>query len=286
MGEVMDFESPLALQEFPTLRLFIDPGWKPLLTKITTLKDALDHAFRWQGGGGNEAWINAVLRQHGLDLDDFQDSHHTEGPHTGDFFVQMLLGPEFHMRMSEELGQDIKIPPWAVLGWVRLDGYRETPSRSLRQLKEAARDVNSRSANVYTSFWSGFPLFLAEEGKNRTQLHRLAGLHRRAVVGEMPFPALKGFVARPVPFFPWAVSIRSELHPVQVLPFRELSQNLVAKLGLRWSPEPCWSAFAKLLRMVRPIDFALWIKLGQKRSLGCHLRMCLIRAGGRTQGIR
>lgn len=75
-----------------------------------------------------------------------------------------------------------------------------------------------------------------------------------------------------------------KLPTLQVLPFRELSQDLVAKLGLRWSPEPCWSGFAKLLRMVRPIDFALWIKLGQKRSLGRQLRMCLIRAGGRTQG--
>lgn len=286
MDAVMDFETPFVLQEFPTLRVFIDPSWKPLLTKITTLKDALDHAFRWQGDGGNEAWINAALRQQGLDLDDFQDTHHTQGPHHGDYFVKMLLGPEFHLRMWEERGQDIKIPPWAVLGWVRKDDYRETPSRAMRQLKAAARDVNSRDTKAYTNFWSGFPLFLAGEGKNRTQLHRLAGVHRRSVVREMPFPALDGFVASPVPLFPWAVSIRSDAHPVQVLPFRKLTQDLVAKLGLQWSPEPCWRSFAKLLRTVRLSEYALWIWRGQFRNLGHQIRMCLIRAGGEMQGNR
>lgn len=280
MGAVMAFESPLVFREFPTSRVIIDPSWKPLLTKITTLKDALDHAFRWHGDGGNEAWINAALRQHGLDLDDFLGTHHTQGPHFGDFFVQMLLGPEFRMRIGEERGQDIEIPPWAVLGWVRKDEYRETPARPIRQLKEAARDVNSCEAEASTSFWSGFPLFLAGEGKNRTQLHRLAGVHRRAVVREMPFPALDGFVASPVPFFPWAVSIRSDAHPVHVLPFRELTQELVAKLGLRWSPDPCWGALAKLLRTVPPKEYARWVKLGQMRNLGHQLRMCMIRVGG------
>lgn len=33
-------------------RARIDPSWKPLLTQITTLKDALDHATRWHGAGG------------------------------------------------------------------------------------------------------------------------------------------------------------------------------------------------------------------------------------------
>ncbi|CAN7639379.1 hypothetical protein LJR129_004937 [Acidovorax sp. LjRoot129] len=274
----MNVEPPLSFRGSPDPRAFIDPGWKPLLTQITTLKDALDHAFRWQGEGGNEEWINAVLRRHGLALEHFKGTSHQEGPHFADRFVFMLLGVEFRSKFGNGGDQMMTIPPWAVLGWVRKESYRDTPSAPMKKLKFEARDANEWDPEGYTSFWSGFPLFLAGEGKNRTQLHRLAGVHRRAPVHEMPFPVIEGFVASPVPFFPWAVAIRSETHPVQVLPFRGLTQDLVGRLGLQWSHKPCWRALAKLMGMVRPLEFARWRKLGPGRGLGVYLQMRLIRA--------
>lgn len=276
----MDVDPPLLLRGAPVLRALIDPSWKPLLTKITTLKDALDHAFRWHGDGGNEEWINTVLRQHDLDLEHFNGASHEDGPHFPDSLVSMLLGVEFRKSLGSGSNQMMVIPSWAVLGWVRKDGYEATPSLALKNKKFKARDANTWDPEAYTSYWSGFPLFLAGEGKNRAQLHRLAGVHRRAPVHEMPFPVIEGFVASPVPFFPWAVSIRSKAHPVQVLPFRGLTQELVSKLGLRWSPKPCWGAFWKLLGRVHPLDFARWTKLGPGRTLGLYLRMRLIRARG------
>ena len=279
MGSVTDFESPIVFREFPALRVFIDPNWKPLLTDITRLKDALDHACRWHGVGGNEKWINAVLFKHGLAIEDFEGTSHDNGPHFPDSFVFMLLGVEFRQKFGAGGSKTMLIPPWAVLGWVRKDAYSVTPSKPMKQMKFDARDANDWDPEGYTNFWTGFPLFLAGEGKNRTQLHRLAGVHRRAPVHEMPFPVIEGFVASPVPFFPWAVSIRSQTHPVQVLPFRGITQELVTKLGLRWSPEPCWRAFAKLLLTARPSEYARWIRSGQIRNLGRLLRMCLIRAG-------
>jgi hypothetical protein len=276
----MNVVPPLSIRGAPVLRAFIDPRWKPLLTKITTLKDALDHAFRWHGDGGNEEWINSVLRLHGLELEHFHGTSHLEGPHFPDSLVFMLLGVEFRTSFGTGGNPMMDVPSWAVLGWVRKEAYRATPSAPMKKRKFDARDANDWDPEAYTNFFSGFPLFLAGEGKNRTQLHRLAGVHRRAPVHEMPFPVIEGFVASPVPFFPWAISIRSDSHPVQVLPFRGLTQDLVSKLGLNWSDEPCWRAFAKLLRMVRPMQFARWKKLSPSRSLGIYLRMCLIRAGG------
>ena len=55
------------------VKAHIDPSWRPILEEICLLKDALDHAFRWHGEGGNEAWIDDALRPHGLDLQDFAE---------------------------------------------------------------------------------------------------------------------------------------------------------------------------------------------------------------------
>lgn len=259
----------------PTTRVCIDPDWKPLLTEVCELKDALDHAFRWHGKGGNEQWINSALKRHGLELDDFRWGSGADGPHFAEEFVQMLLGAEFTHTGISKPSQMMVIPPWAVLGWVRKDGYMTTPSESCKRLKFEARDLNNWDTNAYTSYWAGFPLFRAGEGKNRTQLQRLAGVHRRAPVYEMPFPDLKGFVARPVPFLPWAVAIHSDKFEVQVLPFRKITEELVKKLGLAWSPTPSWVALLKLMCLINPLQLSRWRKQ-QSGGVGHYLRLRLI----------
>lgn len=168
------------------------------------------------------------------------------------------------------------IPPWAVLGWVRRQAYMDTPAASKKTQKFEARDVNEWDKLAYTFYWSGFPLFLAGEGKNRTQLQRLAGVHRRAPVYEMPFPVIQGFVASPVPFFPWAVAIRSDTHTVQVLPFRQLTEPLVKKLGLQWCSKPSWAALLKLPFLVSPRQLVQWARIKPVRNVGHLLRMRLI----------
>lgn len=63
-------------------------------------------------------------------------------------------------------------------------GCKETPSAHLKNKKFDERDANNSDPEAYTSYWNGFPLFLAGEGKNRAQLHR-----KRAAI-----PPLKGLV--------------------------------------------------------------------------------------------
>lgn len=87
----MDVDPRLLLRRALVLRAFIDPSWKILLTKITTLKDALDHAFRWHGNGGNDGWINTVLRQHDLELEHFPGTSHQDGPHFPDSLAPCCL---------------------------------------------------------------------------------------------------------------------------------------------------------------------------------------------------
>ena len=271
--------TPIASQTgAPTWRARIDPSWKPLLTKITTLKDALDHAFRWHGDGGNEKWINEVLAYHGLALEHFAEASHEQGPHFPDRFVQRLMGVEFRLRCGSEAEHKMVIPPWAVLGWVRKEAYRNTPNAHIKTRKFEARDANAWDPAAHTSYWRGFPLFLAGEGKNRAQLQRLAGVHREAPVYEMPFPVIPGFVASPVPFFPWAVAIRSSTHPVQILPFRRITEELVKKLGMRWSNDACWTAFFKLLRMSVNDEAKNWRERHPRWGIGLYLRLKLIAA--------
>ena len=95
----------------PTWRARIDPSWKPLLTQITTLKDALDHATRWHGAGGNEVWINEVLGHHGMKLEHFAEAFHAEGAHQPHKFVEKLLGAEFRIKYMAEGERMMVIPP-------------------------------------------------------------------------------------------------------------------------------------------------------------------------------
>ena len=261
----------------PTWRARIDPSWKPLLTQITTLKDALDHATRWHGAGGNEVWINEVLGHHGMKLEHFAEAFHAEGAHQPHKFVEKLLGAEFRIKYMAEGERMMVIPPWAVVGWVREHDYQDTPNKSMTTKKSVARAM-AVDEKAKTAVWKDFPLFLAEEGKNRTQLHRLAGVHRQSPVFEMPFPVIHGFVASPVPFFPWAVAIRSSTHPVQILPFRRITEELVKKLGMRWSNDACWTAFFKLLRMSVNDEAKNWRERHPRWGIGLYLRLKLIAA--------
>lgn len=265
------------------VKVHIDPSWRPILEEICLLKDALDHAFRWHGQGGNETWINDALRPHGLDLNDFAEGTKEDGPNLPDSFLDLLLGKwVFHSTLTPKV-QMMEVPPWAVLGWVRKDEYRKTPSLPMEELKLKAVEVNdSCGATSNADVWTGLPLYLAGEGKNRTQLHRLAEVDRLTRVSEHPFPDIEGFTASPVPFFPWAVAIQSNRHRLQVLPFRALTERLVLKLGMKWNPKPSWGALgALLLRCDSPLQFLRWALHDWRNRPGHALRLHRI-AGNRA----
>ena len=120
----------------------IDPRWRPLLEEICALKYALDHAFRWHGDGGNENWINDVLRRYGLSLQDFEVGTGEDGPHFPQELLEMLLGSEFRVHSINPVTRLMQIPPWAVLGWVRKSPYKMTPSLTKEELKHAAHAAN------------------------------------------------------------------------------------------------------------------------------------------------
>ena len=266
------------------MKVHIDPGWRALVEEICVLKDALDHAFRWHGDGGNEKWINDALRPYGLDLQDFAEGSDADGPHFPEEFVKMLLGDGFWSRDLQPITRLMEIPPWAVLGWVRKSPYKATPSLSREELQLAAFDANQwDGTESYTHVWTGFPLYLAGEGKNRAQLQRLAGVDRLALVFEHDFPDVPGFTASPVPFFPWAVAIRSDTRPVQVLPLREITEKLVVKLGMKWDPTPSWGALWAFLRQGdSPLRILRWALHDWRNRPGHPLRLRLI--GGNHLG--
>ena len=168
-------------------------------------------------------------------------------PHTQESTVQMLLGGNFRRSVKVKNKALMVLPPWAVLGWVRKDAYRDMPMASREELLARVASIRDwQRPGAYpeeipsTEYWDGFPLFMAAEGKNRAQLHRLAGVDRLAPVVCMPFPSVEGFAARPMIGLPWAVVVESNTFPARVLPFRRLTEALVKKLGLRWDTKTSW----------------------------------------------
>lgn len=226
----------------------IDDSWRPLLNEIVTLKDALDHVMLWKQDGESQEWLRNALEPFELAPSDFAPALPLLGPCTPDLFVQMLLGGNFRRTVQAKHKALMVLPPWAVLGWVRKNEYREMPMASREELlarvasiKDWQRPGAYPEEIPHTEFWDGFPLFMAAEGKNRAQLHRLAGVDRMAPVVCMPFPSVEGFVARPMIGLPWAVVVESNAFPARVLPFRRLTEPLVKKLGLRWDARPSWT---------------------------------------------
>ena len=45
----------------PTGEVIVSRLWKPLLEEMCLLKEVLDHATRWKGKGGTEAWVQAAF---------------------------------------------------------------------------------------------------------------------------------------------------------------------------------------------------------------------------------
>lgn len=232
----------------PTGEVIVSPLWKPLLEEICLLKEALDHATRWQGKGENEVWVQSALQRNGLDLSQFSEASHWHGPKFPDKFIHLLLGK--HMvrarpSEAEDLGP-VEMPSWAVVGWVRKGDYKETPTLSTAELESLANQANEHPEVLPTEGFEGVPFFLAGEGKNRTQLQRLAGVPRVCHLVMHPRPAFEAFRARPVALLPWAVALEHPDYPTEVLPFGELSKKLLQALGVPWTDKASWKALLAL----------------------------------------
>lgn len=257
----------------------IDAAWKPLLEEICILKEALDHAIRWRDHGPNEKWINSSLKQFGLSVESLRLGSAKLGPRDPRAFGKMLLGTWFrHSENPEDLGM-MHIPSWAVMGWIRKDQYRNTPQLSRAELRAKAASVNVSAAQEKPSTYGfhGIPLYWAGEGKNRTQLFRLAEIQRLANLQLYEPPSFKDFRVRPVAGLPWAVALETP-DSVEILPFGNLSRKIYEVIGVQWLNSPSVTALRALRGCIPRYDFKRpsWFQVARWTVRGRSLQLALI----------
>lgn len=169
-----------------------------------------------------------------------------------DRFAGALLGSWFgHQGQDRAVGW-CAIPPWAVLGWVRKDGYETTVDMAPAQLQLKAAQVDAQQPTERTTTFGmeGIPLLWAAEGKNRTQLFRLANLPRNAPLLLYPRPRLERFLVRRLRLFPSIAVLEHHSGQRDILPFGDLSISLLAALGVRQVARPSvrahWTLWTEL----------------------------------------
>lgn len=228
----------------------IDERWRPLLEEVCILKEALDHATRLGITHENSEWIESVFTAHGLNPMHFAEVSFSHGPQMPSDFMDILLGSWFDQhRLASHKGElvvpNASLPAWATVGWLRKPKYRKTLNLPHDQLIAAVQRTYSQSAE--TMGFYGTPFFLAHEGKNRTQLHRLANAARLSKLNMRTAPPFREFTLRPVPFVSWGVALEHPERPTEILPFGALSKRLLLALGAGWNERP----YAKGIQALR-----------------------------------
>ena len=230
----------------------IDQRWFELVAMTSQLKEALDHAVRWDSSGPHDADIEEVLQRYQLSRSDLQDGTKLRvgAPHA---FAKLLAGKWLTYAQTTSVLPQVSVPPWSILGWVRKDGYRLTPALSAAQLQvEVDRiEATPADADLTTHGMEGVPLFWAGEGKNRTQLYRLADRQRVSKLTLYKRPSLSALKACPLIWAPGIVVLRSADRGVELLPFGDLSKPLLQAIGVKWSNLPSLSAWRAAFRLGR-----------------------------------
>ncbi len=234
-------------------------SWQLLMEEVCKLKEALDHASRWASDYPEYEWWFPVLQEHGVNAMHLHSravarAHSLSMP---DHYAEAMLGrwanPVYYYTASLPPVQSAFVPAWAVIGWARKAQYRGTPALERSALVQMANDLQADSQDTSAELTEGFEgldLYIAREGKNRTQLLRLAGVPRKTNLRLFPMPDLTGATLRPLAFFP-SISVLFHDGELSILPFGELSSKLLGALGVELQARPTLVGFFRLGRMCR-----------------------------------
>ncbi len=228
----------------------IDASWRPLIEEVCILKEAIDLARMDLPIARRMSWVSEALHKVGIEVDDFEDKRISSGlgmPHS---FMKLVMGSwcSYGEESSEIFRGLAEMPEWAIVGWLRLEQYGRTSSLTQAMIVQKAKAVlaayNDRE-KVLTYGFEGLPLMWAGEGKNRTQLFRLAGLARRSELILYPRPDLSGFTGRRL-LGKQGFTVLSGAGQTNVLPFGDLSRRLLTAMGVRWSDLPTLAGWTEM----------------------------------------
>lgn len=266
-------------------------AWQKMAEEACVLKEALDHVMRWYEKSIGAKWIEESLDREGLIIPDFELADLRNAPGMPFSFGQLLLG-RWYTYGNEGTGEShesVDIPPGCVLGWSRKDEYQPTPSLSQADMVAKASVVaisSTGSSNVTTWGFEGLPLYWAGEGKNRTQLFRLAGMTRNSPLTLFALPDVSRMVARPVARMPGLTALHRKDEQgrlkVDILPFSALSRRMLSALGVAWSDRPSFRAWLAMKDAGRdPLKLSGLVRL---RSSETRLRLAMI-GGPKLAGL-
>lgn len=228
----------------------VDLAWRPIIEQCCELKEAIDHASRWPTESPWKKTMENVLMRHDLAISDIPSHSSLKGnlPH---HFACLLGGDSiFTVRnpIKENIGK-VMAPAWSTLGWVRKPGYDKTPTLTTTELISKARSTPS-DASTYVV--GGIPLFMASEGKNRTQLQRFANAARETELTIFALRDVSTFCLRPLAFIPGLLVLEDANH-CELLPFRAISKSLLIAIGVRWSKWPSFKPWVgEALKLGKP----------------------------------
>jgi len=231
--------------------------WQPWVNRACELKEAIDHLMHWPVQAADSDWATRCLVANGLRLEDASAVQGKFLCNFPDHFGGALMGSWFGFPRGESSDAGwCSIPHWAVLGWVRKDDYQATPEMPLEQLQRKTAEVDAQplAAGPTTYAIEGIPLFWAGEGKNRTQLFRLANRPRTTPLRIYPRP--RGFercVVRRVRLFPCLAVLEYGSGARDILPFGRLSIDLLTAVGVRYRAQPSFAALWTLLTELRAL---------------------------------
>jgi hypothetical protein len=259
----------------------VDERWRPLIEDVCILKEALDHATQLGITNENDEWVETVFKAHGLSTRHFAKACPSDGPQMPMEFMRILLGTWFfeHSRTCQDedvLVTKASLPPWATVGWVRKTNYRKTLNLPPVQLIAAVQLSYTHSAETIGYF--GTPFFLASEGKNRTQLHRLANAPRLSKLLMRKAPPFNELTLRPVPFVSWGVALEHPQRRTEILPFGTLSKRLLLALGATWDDRPYFKGIQALRETcaVRRLVAPSWPEFAKLPKNDHAIRLLLI----------
>lgn len=215
----------------------IPVAWRPIVEGCCELKEAIDFASRWPISTQWGSEVKKILASHHLLISDIP-KHSDLAANFPDHFACLLGGKSIFrlQRATSNAVQRTALPGWATLGWVRKDDYAATPTLGQQELMRALEKL---PPDATTDVIAGIPLFMAGEGKNRTQIQRLSGARRETYLRVHERPNVALLTARPLAFAPGIVVLESG-RGYELLPFRTASEPLLRAIGVNWVDTPCY----------------------------------------------
>lgn len=226
--------------------------WRPIVERITKLKDAIDFSSKWPDESKESIWVSDVLKNEGLSIDFISNIGCRNIILMPGEFFKLIIGSYDYSKVISKT--DIKIPSWSTIGWIRRDQYLKNIDISIEEARIKLDEITDPHTVCHTTCIAGIPLLFAEEGKNRVFLQHRGSCFRQTTLTIINFD-FKNITLRRLAFQPdvlvlYNQNIKNTYH-VQILPFAQLSEPLFFNLGIKLSEQVSVLGWLEVFKLIK-----------------------------------